>query len=48
MTPFLPLEIPEGRHTVRFINAELAKDVTRVISVKAGKTYVLRYNLNKN
>ncbi|ADO71004.1 serine/threonine-protein kinase [Stigmatella aurantiaca] len=48
VTPFLPLEIPEGRHTVRFINAELAKDVTRVISVKAGKTYVLRYNLNKN
>ncbi|MDC0714869.1 protein kinase [Stigmatella sp. ncwal1] len=48
VTPFLPLEIPEGRHIVRFINASLDKDVTRVISVKAGKTYVLKYNLHKN
>nr|WP_281247995.1 PEGA domain-containing protein [Stigmatella erecta] len=48
VTPFMPLEIPEGRHTVRFINAGLDKDVTRTISVKAGRTYVLKYNLGKN
>ncbi|WP_225412581.1 serine/threonine-protein kinase [Stigmatella hybrida] len=48
VTPFMPLEIPEGRHTVRFINAKMDKDVTRTISVKAGRTYVLKYNLNKN
>ncbi|WP_075009043.1 serine/threonine protein kinase [Stigmatella aurantiaca] len=48
VTPFMPLEIPEGRHTVRFINAKLDKDVTRTISVKAGRTYVLKYNLNTN
>jgi eukaryotic-like serine/threonine-protein kinase len=48
VTPFMPLEIPEGRHTVRFINAALAKDVTRTISVKAGRTYILKYNLNQD
>lgn len=48
ITPFMPLEIPEGRHSVRFINAELDKDITRTISVKAGRTYILKYNLGKN
>jgi len=44
-TPFAAVEVPEGRHTVRLVNKELGKDVTRTIDVKAGQSNVFKLNL---
>ncbi len=44
-TPFAAVEVPEGRHTVRLVNKDLGKDVTRTIDVKAGQSNVFKLNL---
>ncbi|NOJ82003.1 protein kinase domain-containing protein [Myxococcus xanthus] len=44
-TPFAAVEVPEGRHTVRLVNKELGKDVTRTVDVKAGHATVFKLNL---
>lgn len=44
-TPFAAVEVPEGRHTVRLVNKELGKDVTRTVDVKAGQANVFKLNL---
>ncbi|ABF89972.1 serine/threonine protein kinase Pkn6 [Myxococcus xanthus DK 1622] len=44
-TPFAAVEVPEGRHTVRLVNKELGKDVTRTVDVKAGQATVFKLNL---
>ena len=44
-TPFAAVEVSEGRHTVRLVNKDLGKDVTRTIDVKAGQSNVFKLNL---
>ncbi|WNZ64593.1 protein kinase [Myxococcus sp. MxC21-1] len=44
-TPFAAVEVSEGRHTVRLVNKELGKDVTRTVDVKAGQPNVFKLNL---
>ena len=48
VTPFEPVELVEGRHTVRLINHELGKDVTRDLQVEAGRGSVFKFNLLKD
>jgi eukaryotic-like serine/threonine-protein kinase len=45
-TPFAPVEVTEGWHTVRLINQELDKNVTQRIEVKANQSFVLKLNLD--
>ncbi|WIG96225.1 protein kinase [Myxococcus sp. SDU36] len=44
-TPFPAVEVPVGRHTVRLVNKELGKDVTRTVDVRAGQPNVFKLNL---
>ncbi|XXF75926.1 serine/threonine protein kinase [Myxococcaceae bacterium GXIMD 01537] len=44
-TPFAPIEVPEGRHTVRLVNRDLGKEITRTLDVTAGKTTIFKHNL---
>ena len=44
-TPFAAVEVSEGRHTVRLVNKELGKDVTRTVEVKAGQPNLFKLNL---
>ncbi|WP_164017368.1 serine/threonine-protein kinase [Pyxidicoccus trucidator] len=45
-TPFDdPHEVPVGKHTLRLVNKELQKDVTRTIEVKANQPTVFKLNL---
>lgn len=46
-TPLPPEKVYEGKHRVRLVNAELGKDVTVEVEVKAGEPSVLKYNLEK-
>jgi hypothetical protein len=36
--PMPPKELPAGGHTVRLVNAPLAKDETRSVTIVAGET----------
>jgi serine/threonine-protein kinase len=44
-TPLSPVELSAGRHSVRFVNSQLDKDVTRSIEVKAGQSTLFKLNL---
>jgi serine/threonine-protein kinase len=44
-TPLAPITVPAGRHTVRLVNEELGKDVTRQIEARAGETVIVKHNL---
>ncbi|MBZ4417063.1 serine/threonine-protein kinase [Myxococcus sp. RHSTA-1-4] len=44
-TPLAPVEVSVGRHTLRLVNKELGKDVTRTIEVKAGEPNMFKLNL---
>ncbi|WP_141619800.1 serine/threonine-protein kinase [Myxococcus sp. AB036A] len=44
-TPLEVVEVPAGRHTLRLVNEELGKDVTRPVAVKAGQSTVFKLNL---
>ncbi|QDE96539.1 serine/threonine protein kinase [Myxococcus xanthus] len=45
-TPLNSVEVPAGRHTLRLVNQELGKDVTRAVDVKAGQSTVFKLNLD--
>ena len=45
-TPLKPVQVPIGTHTVRLINRDLGKDVTRTIEVKAGQANILKHDLS--
>lgn len=45
-TPFAPVQVPVGTHTVRLINRELGKDITRTIEVKAGQANIVKQDLH--
>ena len=44
-TPLPPVEMPAGRYTVKAVNTELGKMVTRSIQVGAGQTTLVTVNL---
>ncbi len=44
-TPLAPVSVSAGSHTLRFINRELGKDVTRTVEVKAGKPTIFKLDL---
>jgi len=44
-TPLAPVSVSAGSHTLRFINRELGKDVTRTFDVKAGKPNIFKLDL---
>ncbi|WNG45304.1 protein kinase [Archangium minus] len=44
-TPLAPVDLSAGRHTVKLLNEELGKNVTQQIEVRAGETFVFKYNL---
>jgi serine/threonine-protein kinase len=44
-TPFAPIQVATGRHTVRLVNRDLDKEVTRTLEVPAGKTTIFKFNL---
>ncbi len=46
-TPFPPVKVAVGRHTIRLVNEKLAKDVMVDFEVKAGEANVFKYNLKK-
>ena len=47
-TPFeKPVPVTVGTHTVRLINRELGKDVTRTFEVKAGQPNIFKHDLEK-
>ncbi|HYI02923.1 PEGA domain-containing protein [Hyalangium sp.] len=46
-TPLTPIEAPAGLYTVKVVNAELGKTVTRSIQVSAGQTTLVAVNLFK-
>jgi serine/threonine-protein kinase len=48
MTPFPPIKLSAGRHTVRLINTERSKDVTRTLVVKPGQLNVFKFNFDKD
>jgi serine/threonine-protein kinase len=39
------VSVSAGSHTLRFINRELGKDVTRTFDVKAGKPNIFKLDL---
>ncbi|HEX8437890.1 MAG TPA: protein kinase [Archangium sp.] len=43
-TPLAPRQVSIGTHTVRLINRELDKDITRTIKVKAGQSIVFKHD----
>ncbi|WP_047863241.1 serine/threonine-protein kinase [Archangium gephyra] len=46
-TPFPAVQVPIGMHTVRLINRDLGKDVTRDFEVKAGQPNIFKHDLEK-
>ncbi|XHF09802.1 protein kinase [Archangium gephyra] len=44
-TPFPAVQVPVGTHTVRLINRDLGKDITRTIEVKAGQSNIIKQDL---
>uniref|UniRef100_UPI00358DAB25 protein kinase domain-containing protein n=1 Tax=Archangium lansingense TaxID=2995310 RepID=UPI00358DAB25 len=44
-TPFAPVQVSVGPHTVRLINRDLDKDITRTIEVKAGQPNIVKQDL---
>ncbi len=44
-TPLSPIQVPVGPHTVRLINRDLGKDITRTIEVKAGRANIVTQDL---
>jgi serine/threonine-protein kinase len=44
-TPFAPIQVAPGKHTVRLVNRDLEKEVTRTLDVPAGKTTIFKFNL---
>jgi serine/threonine-protein kinase len=44
-TPFAPIQVAQGKHTVRLVNRDLDKEVTRTLDVPAGKTTIFKFNL---
>ena len=44
-TPLAAVDVPVGKHTLRLVNKELGKDVTKSIEVKAGEPNVFKLNL---
>ncbi|WNG63162.1 protein kinase [Archangium gephyra] len=46
-TPLSPVQVSIGTHTVRLINRELGKDITRTIEVKAGQSNIITHDLSK-
>jgi len=44
-TPLAPVELPAGRYTVKLINQDLEKEVSRSIEVRAGEQTLLKHNL---
>ncbi len=46
-TPLEPMDVTEGWHTVKAVNRELGKEVTRHIEVQPGKLTVIRINLSE-
>jgi serine/threonine-protein kinase len=44
-TPLAPVNISAGPHTLRLINRELGKDVTRTVEVKGGKSTIFKLDL---
>jgi eukaryotic-like serine/threonine-protein kinase len=46
-TPFAPVPVWEGRHTLRLVNAALAKDVSLEVTVKAGEERVVKRDLKE-
>jgi len=43
-TPLAPLQVTTGSHTVRLINRDLGKDLSRTIEVKAGQLNVVKHD----
>jgi serine/threonine-protein kinase len=46
-TPFPPLQVYEGKHSIRLVNEGLGKDVQMDYDVHAGRTNVLKLNLGE-
>ena len=46
-TPFPPVQVDEGKHSVRLVNADLKKEVTVDYVVKSGEDNIFRYTLNR-
>ncbi|MCY1015340.1 protein kinase domain-containing protein [Pyxidicoccus sp. MSG2] len=44
-TPLAAVEVPVGKHTLRLVNKELGKDVTKSVEVKADQPNVFKLNL---
>jgi serine/threonine-protein kinase len=44
-TPLAAVEVPVGKHTLRLVNKELGKDVTKSFEVKADQPNVFKLNL---
>jgi serine/threonine-protein kinase len=46
-TPLLPVELPAGTYSLRFVNEELNKNVTQTVELKAGENKVIKLNLEE-
>ncbi len=46
-TPFPPVQVDEGKHSVRLVNADLKKEVTVDYVVKSGEDNIFRYSLTR-
>jgi serine/threonine protein kinase len=44
-TPFAPVEVPVGKRTLRLVNKELGKDISKTFEVKADQPNVFKLNL---
>nr|WP_257458726.1 protein kinase [Archangium lipolyticum] len=44
-TPLAPAEVEVGMHTVKLINKDLGKEITRTYEVKAGQPNIFKHNL---
>ena len=47
-TPLAPVPVSLGEHTVRLINRDLGKDISRSITVKAGQPAIFTFDLELN
>jgi serine/threonine-protein kinase len=43
-TPLAPVQVSIGTHTVRLINRDLGKDITRTVEVKAGNSNIFKHD----
>jgi serine/threonine-protein kinase len=46
-TPFAPVELPAGTYSLRFVNDELKKNVSRTVELKAGENRIIKLNLEE-